>query len=90
MNCFSILCGPLPPSFLDLRAIVYPDDGMTMFPTSMNNAINTDNTRRYPVERNGLYQEYVSELMKNFFESFHRRRRSSFLANTFNNSTFLS
>lgn len=68
MNCCSALCGPLPPSFLNLRAIIYPDDAISMFPTSMNNTINSDETRRYPMERNGLYQEYVSELKENFFQ----------------------
>jgi hypothetical protein len=56
LNCFSALCGPLPPSFLNLRAVVAPDNDI-MITTPRNN--NTDETRRYQMDENGYYTDHV-------------------------------
>jgi hypothetical protein len=63
VNCFSTLCGPLPPGLLDLRAIVTPDDNIHMSPTRMMNTTNTNNTLRYQVDENGHFTNYVIYLL---------------------------
>jgi len=52
LNCFSTICGPLPPSFLNLRAIVIPDDNINMTTTGMNNR---EERMRYQSDENGRY-----------------------------------
>ncbi|CAF3444367.1 unnamed protein product [Rotaria sp. Silwood1] len=55
VNCFSTLCGPLPPSFLNLRAIVKPDDHTNMRKNNMMNNNNNNNVEemiRYQSEEN--------------------------------------
>ncbi|CAF0773037.1 unnamed protein product [Adineta steineri] len=60
LNCFAALCGPLPPSFLNLRAIVTPDNNnINMSPTRMMNTINIDETRQYQRDDNN-YQRHSS------------------------------
>jgi hypothetical protein len=56
LNCFSALCGPLPPSFLNLRAVVMPDDNLNI--TSTRN--NVEETVRYQMDENGRYTDYVN------------------------------
>ncbi|CAF1084045.1 unnamed protein product [Rotaria sordida] len=52
LNYFSILCGPLPPSFLNLRAIVKPDDHINMTRNAMMNTNNAQDLIRYQHEEN--------------------------------------
>lgn len=52
MNCFSTICGPLPPSFLDLRAIVEPNDHIKKL---KNGTVSVPSTTRYPLEENHRY-----------------------------------
>ncbi|CAF3025094.1 unnamed protein product [Rotaria sp. Silwood2] len=51
VNCFSTICGPLPPSFLNLRAIVKTDDHINMIRNNMMNN-NAEEMIRYQTEDN--------------------------------------
>ncbi|UJR37186.1 hypothetical protein I4U23_029894 [Adineta vaga] len=60
LNCFAALCGPLPPSFLDLRATVTPDNNnfIHMVPTQMTNSNNTNETSRYHLDEHDRVNNY--------------------------------
>jgi len=63
LNCFSTLCGPLPPSFLNLRQIIIVDESVNMTPTGTINLNNTDEIIRYQPDENGRYiNDYVNIL----------------------------
>jgi hypothetical protein len=84
LNCFSAICGPLPPSFLNLRAIVIQDDNINMTATGRININNTEQTIRYQPDENGRYNNYVIYI----FELFKIRKLFLFiLACKFNGST---
>jgi hypothetical protein len=59
LNCFSTVCGPLPPSFLNLRSTVTPNDNINMTTTGMLNINSTEETIRYHPDENGRYNNYV-------------------------------
>ncbi|CAF0992825.1 unnamed protein product [Adineta ricciae] len=61
VNCFATLCGPLPPSFLNLRAIVKQENSIPMTVTGTNNNNNntSDGIVRYFPEENGNYSNQV-------------------------------
>jgi len=58
-NCFQTLCGPLPPSFLNLRSIVTPDDNINRTAARMTNSTNVNDTTRYQLDENGRFNNYV-------------------------------
>ncbi len=62
LNCFSTLCGPSPPSFLNPRAIITPDDGIGMSPAGIINSNTTEEILRYQPDRNGHHNNYVINL----------------------------
>lgn len=62
LNCFSTLCGPLPPSFLNLRATVRPTDTMHMTTTGILSMNNANETIRYQHDANNHYDDYVNFL----------------------------
>lgn len=57
LNCFATLCGPLPPSFLDLRAVVKEDNSIPMVTIETNR--NAHDTVRYHADDNGSYANRV-------------------------------
>ena len=74
MNCFAALCGPLPPSFLDLRAHVKQDDSLRRLTT---NGMTTHGpgTVAYHPDEHGLYKNRVVGLLerwKSFSSAAHR------------------
>jgi hypothetical protein len=57
LNFFSTLCGPLPPTFLNLRAIVKQNNDIPMTTAGTNN--NLQETIRYHPDENGIYKNRV-------------------------------
>ncbi|CAF3268509.1 unnamed protein product [Rotaria socialis] len=57
LNCFSALCGPLPPSFLNLRAIVKQENNIPMTAIGMNNS--QHDTIRYHPDDSAIYNNRV-------------------------------
>ncbi|CAF5173694.1 unnamed protein product, partial [Rotaria magnacalcarata] len=57
LNCFSALCGPLPPSFLNLRAIIKQENNIPKTATGTNN--NLHDTLQYHPDENGIYNNRV-------------------------------
>lgn len=55
-----MLCGPLPPSFLNLRAIVKQDDNIRLTANGMNN--HGQGTIAYHPDEHGLYKNRVVSL----------------------------
>ncbi|CAF1299924.1 unnamed protein product [Rotaria sordida] len=82
LNCFSTLCGPLPPSFLNLRAIIKQDNNIPMTTTGMNH--NLQETIRYHPDENGIYNKRVwDSSAENPSHSFQQKQqqRSNVLRN---------
>ena len=57
LNFFATLCGPLPPSFLNLRDIIKQDDNIPMTATAVNH--NLQETVRYHPDENGTNKNRV-------------------------------
>jgi hypothetical protein len=81
LNCFRTLCGPLPPSFLNLRAIVTPDDNINMTSARVTNP---NDTTRYQLDENGRFNNYVIYPLVFFLKQLYC---FFYLASTFNGST---
>lgn len=73
LNCFSTICGPLPPSFLNLRTIVIPTDNRNMSKTGILNINNADETIHYQHNGNNRYHDYVNSIsfLNYFYFVFH-------------------
>jgi hypothetical protein len=54
LNCLSTLCGPLPPSFLNLRAEVTHDDNIHLTTTGMMNINN-----REEIDNNNYVRDFI-------------------------------
>ena len=50
LNCFSTLCGPLPPSFLNSKAVVKLDDHTNMIKNEMIDTSDAEETVRYQLD----------------------------------------
>ena len=59
LNCFATICGPLPPSFLNLRAVVNQDNNIPMTTAGANNNNNPQEMIRYYPDENGNYSNRV-------------------------------
>ncbi|CAF1651776.1 unnamed protein product, partial [Adineta ricciae] len=62
LNCFAALCGPLPPSFLNLRMVATPDNhnfmSMNMVSSRAFNPDNADDILRYQIDEPGHMNNY--------------------------------
>ncbi len=57
LDCFSTLCGPLPPSFLNLRALVKQENNISM---NTQNGRVWDSSIEYPPQQNRFIpRDYV-------------------------------
>jgi len=89
LNCFSTLCGPLPPSFLNLRATVRPNNERTIHRNNLDDGIGYHPEENHHVRNSNLFM-----FNKMNFELFSETIQHHYLhilivirhANTFNPS----
>lgn len=66
LNCFAALCGPLPPSFLNLRSVATPDNHnfmhMNIVSSRAFNPDNADDILHYQIDEPARMNNYVREL----------------------------
>ncbi|CAF1240009.1 unnamed protein product [Adineta steineri] len=74
LNCFGTLCGPLPPSFLNLRTIVQQENNIPMTTMRMNDSL--QETTKYHTGENGISNNRVRDSsVSNLPRSFQQQQQ---------------